>query len=201
MNLRAQVGHSPARCIIEYNITQYNLHECSVLICLSLLLLLAGLAALSSSAAAPAPAPPSCITLSLQPLQDRRAKAAFYQHMREQYPHLLATSSSSSSISGAGQEAEAAVTMTVDTSLHPLVRLSLSPEDVRSLYTFLKAGPQHADADKGIHIGADMSRESRTLVYRAMVDVARRLDSKTKEYRGVRGVLNMFSIYLYTPLS
>ena len=126
-------------------------------------------------------------TLTITPppqmqLQEKHHKAAFFQHIREAYPHLLATTSSTtaSSPSTSGD-----ITFTVDSSLHPLQPLGLPAEDIRVLYRFMKAGPQHAQAAQGVHIGAGLSRESRTLVYRSLVAVARRLDSKTKDYKGV----------------
>lgn len=124
------------------------------------------------------------ITLPIHQLVERQQKAAFYQHMREEYPHLLATSSTSGDGAGAGDT----IAVTVDTSLHHLISLGLPAHDLRQLYAFFKAGPQHSLAEQGLLIGADLSRESRTLVYRALVDVARRLDSKTRDYKGVSEV-------------
>ena len=97
--------------------------------------------------------------------------------MRVRYPFLVAKSKSDGSDN---------ISIELDLSLHHLASLGLPHEDIRLLYSFIKSGPQQTDSDGSICVGSGISRDSRTLVYRALVEVAPRVDSKTMTCNGVR---------------
>ena len=120
------------------------------------------------------------LVIPTESLTHRKDKAAFYQYMREEFPFLLATSTPSPTHS---------TIVTVDTSLYGLLSMGLSPSDTALLYCFIKNGPLHSSAVRGIHIGAELTRDTRTLVYRALSEVCRRLDSKTKDFNGVSSAI------------
>jgi hypothetical protein len=90
--------------------------------------------------------------------------------------------------------------VSLDLTLHSLLSYETTPDDLLALYEYIHRGPQHAQANKGICIGKNLSRENRTEVYRFISKKFRSLESKTIETTGqlVRPPLSLISLSLLT---
>lgn len=103
-----------------------------------------------------------------------------YEYIRNHYPLLVAKPGDSVDT----------YSISLDTSLLPLLSYHITRDDLTLLYHYLHKGPQHINASTGICIGCNLTRLDRTEVYRYLSSTYRNLESKTVDLRNQ--VINSF---------
>jgi hypothetical protein len=130
--------------------------------------------------------------ISVEVQNGHHLRRQFYDFIRNNYSLLITKA----------DETLDTFIVSLDLTLHSLLSYQTTPDDLLALYEYIHRGPQHAQANKGICIGKNLSRENRTEVYRFISKKFRSLESKTIETTGqqVRPPLSLISLSLLTHL-
>jgi hypothetical protein len=130
--------------------------------------------------------------ISVEVQNGHHLRRQFYDFIRNNYSLLITKA----------DETLDTFIVSLDLTLHSLLSYQTTPDDLLALYEYIHRGPQHAQANKGICIGKNLSRENRTEVYRFISKKFRSLESKTIETTGqqVRPALCL-CLSLSTPLT